>query len=154
MPGWIFALVSTSTIFSGWVYFAQPSLIFFNGFPFSMTSLSVILIPLIATLFMKRQWMLSKKFGFVTTSEMFSTYFRSEIIRILIVVIALLFAIPFLSLQLSLAGKLISVVSDGLIGQGSGSLLMGTVVVIYIGLMGIRSTVFIDTLQFFLLFLE
>ena len=66
---------------------------------------------------MKRQWMLSKKFGFVTTSEMFSTYFRSEIIRILIVVIALLFAIPFFALQLSFAGKLISVVSDGLIGS-------------------------------------
>ena len=150
MPGWIFALVSTSTIFSGWVFLAQPSLIFFNGLPFSMTSLSVILIPLVGTLFMKRQWMLSKKFGFVTTSEMVSTYFRSEIIRILVVIIALLFAIPFLALQLSLAGKLISIVSDGLIGQGSGSLLMGTVVVIYIGLMGIRSSVFIDTLQFFL----
>ena len=102
---------------------------------------------------MKRQWMLSKRFGFVTPGEMIATYFRSDIIRILIVVITLLFAVPFLALQLSLAGKLLSIVSDGIIGPGSGSLLMGTVIVTYIGLIGIRSIAYIDTLQFFYLFL-
>ena len=99
---------------------------------------------------MKRQWMLSKKFGFVTPSEMISTYFRSELIRILIVIVTLLFAVPFLGITAChLAGKIISIVSDDIIGPGSASLLMGSVVVIYIGLMGIRSIVYIDTLQFF-----
>ncbi len=149
MPGWIFTLVATGTIFSGWFFVAHPSLIFLSGLPFAMTSLSVIIIPLIGVLLMKRQWMLSKRFGFVTPSEMLSTYFKSEVIRILVVIIALLFAIPFLSLQLSLAGKMISVVSDDIIGPGSGSLLMGAIVVTYIGLIGIRSVIYIDTLQFF-----
>ena len=111
LPGWIFVLVATSTIFSGWIFIIHPSLIFANGLPFSMTSLSVILIPLVGIFVMKRQWMLSKRFGFVTPSEMISTYFRSDIIRILIVIITLLFAIPFLALQLSFAGKMISIVS-------------------------------------------
>ena len=150
MPGWIFTLVATTTIFSGWFFMAHPSLIFVNGLPYAMTSLSVIMIPLVGAFFMKRQWMLCKKFGFVTPSEMIATYFRSEIIRILVVIVTLLFAIPFLSLQLAFAGKMISIVSDGIIGSGSASLLMGSVVVIYIGLMGIRSIVYIDTLQFFL----
>ena len=150
MPGWIFTLVATTTIFSGWFFMAHPSLIFVNGLPYAMTSLSVIMIPLVGAFFMKRQWMLCKKFGFVTPSEMIAAYFRSEIIRILVVIVTLLFAIPFLSLQLAFAGKMISIVSDGIIGSGSASLLMGSVVVIYIGLMGIRSIVYIDTLQFFL----
>ena len=46
---------------------------------------------------------------------MIGTYFRSEIIRILIVIITLLFAVPFLALQLSLVGKLMSIVSDEII---------------------------------------
>ena len=150
MPGWIFSLATTSVIFSGWVFIAHPSMIFLNGFPFAATSLSVILVPLIGVLLMKRQWMLSKRFGFVTPCEMISTYFKSEIIRILIVVIALFFAVPFLALQLSFAGKLINIVSDNIIGVGSGSLLMGAVIVIYVGLIGIRSMIYIDTLQFFL----
>jgi len=149
IPSWIFAIVATGTIFSGWFFVIHPGLIFANGLPFAMTSLSVIMIPLIGILIMKRQWMLSKRFGFVTPSEMLSTYFRSEIIRILVVIITLLFAIPFLALQLSLAGKMISIVSDEIIGPGSGSLLMGAIVVVYIGLIGIRSIIYIDTLQFF-----
>ncbi len=150
MPSWVFALVTTGTIFSGWFFVVHPSLILLNGLPFAMTSLSVIVIPLIGTLVMKRQWMLSKRFGFITPGEMIGTYFRSEIIRILIVIITLLFAVPFLALQLSLVGKLMSIVSDEIIGPGSGALLMGSVIVTYIGLIGIRSLTYIDTLQFFL----
>ena len=149
MPSWVFAVVSTGTIFAGWFFIAHPSLIFANGFPYSMTTLSVITIPLIGVLVMKRQWMLSKRFGFVTPGEMFANYFKSEVLRILIVLTAILFAVPFLAMQLSLAGKLIGIVSNGVVGEGSGALLMGTVIVIYIGLMGIKSTTFIDTILFF-----
>tara|TARA_B100000029_G_scaffold502677_1_gene578352 strand:- start:6333 stop:8201 length:1869 start_codon:yes stop_codon:yes gene_type:complete len=150
IPGWIFALVATGTIFSGWVFIAHPALVFSNGLPFSMTSLSAIMIPLFGVFLMKRQWMLSKRFGFITPSEMISVYFKSDLIRILIVIIALLFSIPFLALQLSFAGKMISMASDGVVGSGSGSLLMGAVIIIYVGLIGIRSIIYIDTLQFFL----
>jgi len=150
MPSWIFTLVATGTIFSGWIFIAHPSLIFLNGLPFAMTSLSVITVPLAGVFLMKRQWMLSKRFGFITPGEMISTYFRSDIIRILIVVVTLLFAIPFLALQLSFAGEMINIASDDFIGTGSASLLMGAVIVTYVGLMGIRSTTYIDTLQFFL----
>ena len=150
LPGWVFVLAATGTIFSGWVFIVYPSLTLANGLSFATTSLAAIVIPLIGILVMKRQWMLSKKFGFVTASEMISTYFKSDLIRILIVVLTLLFAIPFLALQLALAGKVISIVSDGIIGYASGSLLMGSVIVVYMGLLGLRSVIYIDTLQFFL----
>ena len=74
----------------------KSDLIFVNGLSFAMTSLAVIAIPLIGILFSKRQWMFSKKFGFVTPSEMLGTYFKSDIIRVLIVIITLGFSIPIL----------------------------------------------------------
>ena len=58
MPGWIFTLVATTTIFSGWFFIAHPSLIFVNGLPYAMTSLSVIMIPLVGAFFMKISLML------------------------------------------------------------------------------------------------
>ena len=151
LPSWSYFAILTGAIFSGWIFFVQPSLIFINGFPFALTSLCVIGIPLIGVIFSKRQWMFSKRFGFVTPSEMISTYFKSDILRILIVIIALGFAIPFISMQLSLGGILISILSDNLIGPGSASILIGAIIVVYLSSGGMKSIVYIDTIQFLFL---
>ena len=79
---------------------------------------------------------------------MFGTYFKSEIVRALIVLITLGFAIPFISIQLSLGGLLISILSDNIIGSGSAALLIGGVISIYLALGGIRSIIYIDSVQF------
>ena len=148
LPGWSYIIISTGLIFSGWIFFIHPSLIFFNGLPYSMTSLCVIGIPLIGILFSKRQWMLSKKYGFVTPSEMLGVYFRSETIRILIVVVTLGFAIPFIALQLALGGAAFSVLTNNAVDVGSGSVLIGLVIATYLILGGIRSLFYIDTIHF------
>ena len=148
LPGWVFIVVATGIIFSGWIFFVHPSLIFMNGMPYSMTSLCVIGIPLLGIVFLKRQWMLSKKYGFVTPGEMMGVYFRSEFIRILIVIITLGFAIPFIAMQLSLGGILISILSDDIIGAGLASFLIGGVIILYLSIGGIKSIVYIDTIQF------
>ena len=131
-------------------FFVQPSLMLLNGFPFASTSLSVVGVSLVGLLFLKKQWMLSKKFGFVTPAEMFSTYFKSDLIRILIVIIGVGFAVPFIAMQLSLAGIMLSIVTDNMIGSGSASLLLGCSIVVYLSLSGIRSLIFIDTFNFLL----
>ena len=148
VPSWSYITIVTGTIFSGWIFFVQPSLIFINGLPFAMTSLFVIAIPLIGILFSKRQWMFSKKFGFVTPGEMIGTYFKSDILRVLVVIVTLGFAIPFIAMQLYLGGLLISVLSDELIGPGSAAILVGAVMMVYLNLGGIRSIIYINAFQF------
>jgi len=150
LPGWVFVIVATGIIFSGWIFFIHPGLIFMNGMPYSMTSLCAIGIPLLGIVFLKRQWMLSKKYGFVTPGEMMGVYFKSEFIRILIVIITLGFAIPFIAMQLSLGGMLISILSDNIISAELASFLIGGVIIFYLSISGIKSIVFIDTIQFLL----
>ena len=36
LPGWSYLVIVTGTVFSGWIFFIQPSLIFINGFPFAI----------------------------------------------------------------------------------------------------------------------
>ena len=151
VPSWSYFAIITSTIFSGIIFYLQPSLIFINGFPFAITSLCVIGIPLIGILFSKRQWMFSKRFGFVTPAEMMSAYFKSEIIRVLIVIIALGFSIPFISMLLSFGGILINILSDDLIGPGSASILIGSIIAIYLSTGGMKSIIFIDSIQFLII---
>ncbi len=151
LPSWSYFAIITGTIFSGWIFFVQPALIFVNGFPFSITSLCVIAIPLVGVLFSKRQWMLSKRFGYVTPSEMISDYFKSDILRILIVTITLGFSIPFIAMQLSLGGLLISILTDNLIGPVSAAILIGAIISIYLSTGGIKSIIYIDAIQFLLI---
>ena len=151
IPSWSFITIVTCTVFSGWIFFLHPSLIFANGLPFAVTGLAVIIIPLMSIFFSKRQWMLSKRFGFVTPSEMVSEYFKSDILRVLVVAIALGFSIPFIAMQLSFGGILLNILSDDTIGIGSASILIGTIIIIYLGTGGIRSIIYIDAIQFLLI---
>ena len=110
LPSWSYFALITSVIFSGLIFFFNQVLIFLNGLPFSVTSLFVITIPLVGVIFSKRQWLLSKKYGYLTPAEMVSDYFKSNILRILIVVIALGFSIPFIAMQLSFGGLLLNII--------------------------------------------
>ncbi len=148
LPGWSYLIMITGTVFSGWIFFAQPSLIFVNGLSFAMTSLFVIAVPLVGILFAKRQWLFSKKFGFVTPSEMLAAYFKSDVLRVLIVIVALGFSIPFIAMQLSFGGLLMSVVTDQLIGPVSAAILIGAIIAVYLSLGGIKSLIYINAFQF------
>ncbi len=150
LPTWVYVIVATGTIFSCWAFLVQPGLTLLNGFPYATTTLSVIMVSLISVIFLKKQWMLSKKFGFVTPAEMMASYFKSDLIRILIVVVGIGFAIPFIAMQLSLAGIFLSILSDNIIGAGSASLLLGSILIVYLSLSGIKSLIYIDTLNFLL----
>ena len=62
--------------------------------------------PFTGVLFLKRQWLLGKRFGYITPGEMFSDYYRSDAMRMLTVVVALVFNVPYLGIQLKASGLL------------------------------------------------
>ncbi len=102
-------------------------------------------------MFLKRQWMLGKRFGFVTPGEMLSHYFKSDIIRLLVVLVALCFSVPYLGLQLRASGFLFNVLTDGLLGVEVGMWLLSAVVFIYVASGGLRAVAYVDTVQCILL---
>jgi len=93
---WVFVLAATATSFSGWTFMGHPGLLYRDGFQYAYASFYAITIPFTGVIFLKRQWILGKRFGFVTPGEMLSTYFRSDAIRLLVVLVALVFSIPYL----------------------------------------------------------
>ncbi|MDZ7804629.1 hypothetical protein [Thiohalophilus sp.] len=75
-------------------------------------------------LFLKRQWILGKRFGFVTPGDMFANYFKTDSIRLLVVLVALIFSVPYLGLQLRASGFLFNVLTDGMLGVEVGMWLL------------------------------
>ena len=96
IPIWVFVLAATATSFSGWTFMGHPGLVYRDGFQYAYASFYAITIPFTGVMFLKRQWMLGKRFGFITPGEMFADYFRSDTMRILTVIVALVFSLPYL----------------------------------------------------------
>jgi len=148
---WVFVLAATATSFSGWTFMGHPGLIYRDGFQYAYASFYAITIPFTGVMFLKRQWILGKRFGYVTPGEMFADYFKGDGVRYLTVVIALCFSIPYLGLQLAASGKLFNVLSDGLVTVTAGTWILSAVVLVYVASGGLRAVAYVDTLQCILL---
>ena len=150
---WVFVLAATATSFSGWTFMGHPGLLYRDGFQYAYASFYAITIPFTGVIFLKRQWMLGKRFGFVTPGEMLSHYFKSDLIRILVVLVALVFSVPYLGLQLRASGFLFNVLTDDLLSVDVGMWLLSAVVFIYVASGGLRAVAYVDTVQCVLLML-
>lgn len=148
---WVFVLAATATSFSGWTFMGHPGLLYRDGFQYAYASFYAITIPFTGVMFLKRQWMLGKRFGFVTPGEMLSEYFRGDGVRLLTVVVALCFSVPYLGLQLRASGFLFNVLTDNLLSIEVGMWLLSAVVFIYVASGGLRAVAYVDTLQALLL---
>ena len=135
---WVFVLAATATSFSGWTFMGHPGLVYRDGFQYAYASFYTITIPFTGVIFLKRQWMLGKRYGFVTPGEMLGTYFQGDFIRILTVIVALLYSIPYLGVQLGASGYLFNVITvteafpDGMFTQNVGMWILSIVVFIYV----------------------
>jgi Na+/proline symporter len=148
---WVFICAATATSFSGWTFLGHPGQTYRDGFAYSFASFYAITIPLTGVLFLKRQWLLGRHFGFITPGEMLAAYFRSKLIRLLVVVVALVFSVPYVGLQLRASGFLFSVLTDNAIGVEFGTWVLAIVVVSYVATGGLKTAAYVDMLQVFLL---
>jgi Na+/proline symporter len=148
---WVFVLAATATSFSGWTFMGHPGLVYRDGFQYAYASFYAITIPFTGVMFLKRQWMLGKRFGYVTPGEMLADYFRGDFIRILVVVVTLFFSIPYLGVQLGASGFLFNVLTDGLVPQAFGMWVLSLIVLIYVATGGLRAVAYVDTVQCILL---
>ena len=146
---WVFVLAATATSFSGWTFMGHPGLIYRDGFPYAYASFMQLPSPYRSNVFKGNGcW---EKVWICYTREMFSTYFKSDTIRLLIVLVALVFSVPYLGIQLRASGFLFNVLTDGMLGVNVGMVLLSLVVVIYVASGGLRAVAYVDTIQCFLL---
>ena len=148
---WVFVLAATATSFSGWTFIGPPGKIFTTGLPYAFASFYALTIPLTGVLFLRRQWALSKAYNYITPGEMYSDYYGGDAIRLLTVLVAFLFSVPYLGVQLRASGDLFHVLTDGLVGINFGMFALSTIVVIYVASGGLRSVAYVDCVQCILL---
>lgn len=100
----------------------------------------------------KRIWYLGKKFNYVTPSDLLGDFYNSEKMRIIVGLVLVVFAIPYLQIQLTGGAYLIEVASGGVIPFWFAALLFYAVIITYVWVGGMRAVAWTDVIYGALLF--
>jgi Na+/proline symporter len=149
VPFIAFLMAATAASFSGWTFIGHPGLIWRDGLAYAFASFYVITIPITGTFFAKRQWLLGKRYGFVTPGDMYAYYFNSETLRFLVVLTAVLYSIFYSAVQLMAAGALFNVITG--VDFVTGALFLAAIVWFYVVTGGMKAGAYVGVLQFVLL---
>ena len=147
VSSWVFFFAATAATFAGLTIISQSSLIFNDGFQYVGTAFIAITVPLGSLFFFKRQWMLSRKFGYITPGEMYFDYYKSDTLRIITVLVTFFVAIPLLAVFFGATGFLVNVLSDGYISRDLGMWVISTIVLFYVTRGGFKSVVSVGVVQ-------
>jgi len=153
VSSWVFFFAATAATFAGLTIISQSSLIFNDGFQYVGTAFIAITVPLGSLFFFKRQWMLSRKFGYITPGEMYFDYYKSDALRVITVLVTFFVAIPLLAVFFGATGFLVNVLSDGYISRDLGMWVISTIVLFYVTRGGFKSVVSVGVVQSWLYFL-
>jgi len=153
ISSWVFFFAATAATFAGLTVISQTSLVFHDGFQFVGTAFIAITVPLGSIFFFKRQWMLSRKFGYITPGEMYYDYYKSDTIRIISVLVTFFIAIPLLAVFFGASGYLINILTDGYVSRELSMWVISTIVLFYATRGGFKSVVSVGVVQSWLYFI-
>ena len=149
VPFLAFLMAATAASFSGWTYIGHPGLIWRDGLSYAFASFYVLTIPISGTFFAKRQWLLGKRYGFITPGDMYAYYYNSEFLRILVVVVALLYSLFYSAVQMMASAALFLWVAD--VPFVWGAWIMAFIVWFYVCTGGMKASAWVGVFQFIFL---
>ena len=149
IPFFAFLLAATAASFSGWTFIGHPGLIWRDGLAYAFASFYVLTIPITGTFFSKRTWLLGKRYGFITPGDMYAYYYNNEIIRFLVVITAVLYAVFYSAVQLMAAGALFHVITG--VPFTFGAIFLAFIVWFYVCTGGLKASTWVGVIQFVLL---
>jgi Na+/proline symporter len=149
IPFIAFLMAATAASFSGWTTVGHPGLIWRDGLAYAFASFYVLTIPITGAFFAKRNWLMGKRYGFVTPGDMFAYYYNNEGVRWLTVLSAVLYSMFYSGLQLIAAAKLFNIVAG--VPYTAGLFFMAFIVWFYVVTGGLKASTWVGVIQFVLL---
>ena len=129
--------------------YRHPGAIWAAGLVYAFCSMYVVAIPLTGAFFAKRNWLMGKRYGFITPGDMYAYYYNSEAIRWLTVLTAVLYSVFYSALQLMASAALFQVVCG--VPFTVGALFMAFICWFYVCAGGIKASAWVGVIQFILM---
>ncbi|MFI4875727.1 MAG: sodium:solute symporter [Blastopirellula sp. JB062] len=151
----ISSLTIMATFFSSFALLGAPGMVYREGVVFALVSLNVPIAGFCIYLLGSRIWAAGRRHGYVTQADMICEHYESHLLlRPLITFVGVLFAIPYVIMQLKAGGELAAVLfADSANAFEIGVIVLAAITALYIMIGGMRSVAWTDALQCILLVL-
>ena len=129
-----------ATYHSAFAFLGAAGFTYAHGIGFFLAGfLWLVISGVIVYVLGTKLWLVGKRYGYVTPSEVLADFYDSEALGLLVSAVMILFTFPYVAVQLIGSGIIFETATDGLVSFELGALFLLVVGVIYVWLGGMRS---------------
>lgn len=147
MGGFVSAMSYSATTYSAFMMIGLAGLTYAGGvgaLGFELIYLCGVTLVLV---FGPRFWLVGKKYGYVTPSEMLGHRYDNRGVAVVTALTSCVFLIPYSAVQLAGVGYLLSGMTDGGISFLTGTIVATILAIVFSVVAGLRSVAWTDSLQ-------
>lgn len=143
----VFPLTMFATLMSAFIFLGSAGFGYIHGYSWlAMIGVEAIAgIPLAVVGL--SAWRRAREHGYITPTEFLGDAFDSSTLKLLVLAVQFVWAIPYLAIQAMGGGLLFETISDGTIPFWAGALVITVVTAVYLTLGGLRSVAWSDVVQ-------
>jgi SSS family solute:Na+ symporter len=143
----VLTLTFAATFHSAYAFTGIVGFIYNDGVGFWVNGLWLVPPALLFWLLGRRLWILGKRHNFLSMAEYMGTFYGSNLVSILTVMIHALFITPYIGIQLTGSGYIFQTITQGMIPFSWGAAVMMIILIIYVWAGGMRAVAWTDTFQ-------
>ncbi|MBN6205551.1 sodium:solute symporter family protein [Ralstonia pickettii] len=147
LGGIVSALSYSATTYSAFMLVGLAGLTYTGGVGALGFELIYLMGVSLIAFFGPRFWVVGKKYGYVTPSQMLGDRYQNKKVSIVIALTSCLFLIPYSAVQLTGVGYLLAGVTNNEIPFSTGVIIATILAVLFSYIAGIRSVAWTDSLQ-------
>jgi len=143
LPAWTYIVAGSGAVLGSVGPYDFLRLLSSYGFQANQLALSLVFVALVMAVFQKRVWLAARITGSRSLGEVFGAHYQSTSIRIYLLVVLFLFAVPFAAMLLGSAGELLARASEGSLSRVAATSVVAAFLFLASALGGWRATVYI-----------
>jgi SSS family solute:Na+ symporter len=147
--GWmVSALTIMATFFSSFALLGAPGMVYRDGVVFALFSLNVPVAGVAVYILGSRIRRIGQERGFLTPADMIADHYGSPVaLRLLVALIGVLYAVPYVVIQIQAGGILSQIMFNSPHAFETGAVVLSMVTMLYIMIGGMRSVAWTDVVQ-------
>lgn len=140
-------LTVVATYHSAFAFLGSGGFFYTHGIGFWVAGCWTILVGAITYVFGTRIWALGKRFGYVTPADMIADFYESDLLRVVVAVVSVVFTLLYIQVQAQGLGYILSAASGDRIPVALGTAILLLVAASYLMAGGLRAVYWTDVIQ-------
>ena len=144
----VMVMTYIASCMSVWVFFAGPGAYYRYGLGYFFSEMCIYsMFPIICYFTMTKVWLVNQQKHFTTPADFFFCRYKSKALTVIIDIVYIICAVPFISAVLVAGGRAAEVATGGAVSSQTFTLICGIIMTVFVMLGGVKSTALADAVQ-------